>query len=349
MQPGPKAQNGGAGSIVAYAVGTPYPPCTVLLQDLKPMGMHELRMDTHHRGRVLTVSRWGATPVVKLKICSWTVVQEVGEGGEGGGEVDRLEVGLFKDVHGVDILESGEVFKVLEPWFTVGEQGEPTIRIDHRSDLVCIDCTPSTADKIGQFKNTRIEVTKIAREYKEEGNAALKQRNLPLAYSKYTRGLEILWAAKEDIAYDLFRNRAHVNLLLDRLDGGRAMHLPLSLVFQTRNTESWMARRISAPVLQLISLVTFRKRSTCLRSSSVCCQVKKRRQQRYVRLNNGSRNRRMAVMTSRNSRPVSCYHRRLVMGQGSTQQASPATWRSNRVQVKVVDCSQREAWKLARS
>ncbi|KAH8784313.1 hypothetical protein BGZ57DRAFT_925311 [Hyaloscypha finlandica] len=176
MQPGPKAQNGGAGSIVAYAIGTPYPPCTVPLQDLKPMGMHELRMDMHHRGRVLTVRRWGATPVVKLKICSWTVVQE----------------------------------------------GEPAIRIDHRSDLVCIDCNPSTADKIGQFKNTRIEVTKIAREYKEEGNAALKQRNLPLAYSKYTRGLEILGAAKEDITYDLFRNRAHVNLLLDRLDGGKS-------------------------------------------------------------------------------------------------------------------------------
>jgi tetratricopeptide (TPR) repeat protein len=136
--------------------------------------------------------------------------------------VDRLEVGLCKDMHGVDILESGEVFKVLEPWFTVGEQGEPTIRIDHRSDLVCIDCPPSTADKIGQYKNTRIEVTKIAREYKEEGNAALKQRNLPLAYSKYTRGLEILGAPKEDIAYDLFRNRAHVNLLLDRLDGGKS-------------------------------------------------------------------------------------------------------------------------------
>jgi hypothetical protein len=312
------------------------------------MGLHELRMDMHHRGRVLTVRRWGATPVVKLKICSWTVVQEVREGGEGGGEVDRLEVGLCKDMHGVDILESGEVFKVLEPWFTVGEQGEPTIRIDHRSDLVCIDCPPSTADKIGQYKNTRIEVTKIAREYKEEGNAALKQRNLPLAYSKYTRGLEILGAPKEDIAYDLFRNRAHVNLLLDRLDGGKSDALAALTGLPDQKTESWMARRISAPVLQLISLVTFRKRSTCLRSNSACCQVKKRRQRRYVRLNSGSGNGRLAVMTSRNSRPVSCYHQRLVMGQGSTQQASPATWRSNRVQVKVVDCSQREAWKLAR-
>jgi hypothetical protein len=222
MQPGPQAQKDGAGSIVAYAVGTPYPPCTVPLQDLKPMGMHELRMDTHHRGRVLTVRRWGATPVVKLKICSWTVVQEVREGVEGGREVDRLEVGLCKDMHGVDILESGEVFRVLEPWFTVGEQGELTIRIDHRSDLVCIDSRPSTADKIGQPKNTRIEVAKTAREYKEEGNAALKQRNLPLAYSKYTQGLEIIGAAKEDIACDLFRNRAHVNLLLDRLDGGKS-------------------------------------------------------------------------------------------------------------------------------
>ena len=34
---------------VALAVGYPYPPCTVLLQDLPPMELSDLVMDTHHR------------------------------------------------------------------------------------------------------------------------------------------------------------------------------------------------------------------------------------------------------------------------------------------------------------
>jgi hypothetical protein len=41
-------------------------------------------------------------------------------------------------MHGQDILESGEIFKGLEPYFTVGEQGEPMLRADHPSDLVIV-------------------------------------------------------------------------------------------------------------------------------------------------------------------------------------------------------------------
>ncbi|KAE9379406.1 SET domain-containing protein [Stipitochalara longipes BDJ] len=199
MQPAGSGQD----SIVAYAVGNPYPPCISVIEDLKPMKMDELKMDTHHRGRVLTVNR--VTPVVKLKVCSWTVVQD------DAGHAERLEMILHKEIQEQDILEAGETFKIMEPYFSLGEQGEPTLRIDHPSDLVMV--------------HTDGDVVKTAEEYKEEGNVALKRRDLLLANAKYTRGLEIAQASrttKEDITCDLYRNRAHVNLHMHRFDEAKS-------------------------------------------------------------------------------------------------------------------------------
>ena len=228
--PGLKAQEGRPDAIVAFAVSYPYPPCTVSLQDLQPMELSNLRMDTHHRGRVLTVCR--VAPVVKLVACSWTVVQE-----ESSGETERLEVLLHKSKQGQDILESGSIFKVKEPYFTLSDQGDPTLRIDHPSDLVvCTDSfrteSPhSSTEEVGDSEGAisapapTALAAKTAREWKEEGNAALKQQVLLLAHANYTQGLQLLsmdGAAKEDLAYDLFRNRAHVNLVLNRLDEAKA-------------------------------------------------------------------------------------------------------------------------------
>jgi hypothetical protein len=218
---GLQSQNGRKeDAIVAYSVGTPYPPCTRPLQDLKPMSMSELKMDTHHRGRVLNVKR--VAPVIKLVLSSWTLVQ--GEDGE----MERLEVMLHKESHGCDILESGEIFQVKEPYFTISDQGEATLRIDHPSDLVCMD---SSTEGYGDSEDAVMK----ARQCKEEGNTALKTRDLLLAHAKYTRGLDILTtagAAKDDITNDLYRNRAHINLLLSRFDEAKTdalsslTHLP---------------------------------------------------------------------------------------------------------------------------
>jgi tetratricopeptide (TPR) repeat protein len=229
-EPGLKAQKGRPDAIVAFAVGYPYPPCTVLLQDLHPIELSDLRMDTHHRGRVLTVRR--VAPVVKLVACSSTVVQE-----ESSGETERLEVLLHKSKHGQDILESGSIFEVKEPYFTLSDQGDPTLRIDHPSDLVVCtdslrtDSPHSSTEEVGDSEGA-VSATaptalaaKTARECKEEGNAALKQQALLLALANYTQGLQLVTtdgAAKEDLACDLFRNRAHVSLVLNRLDEAKA-------------------------------------------------------------------------------------------------------------------------------
>lgn len=204
----------------AIGLGQPYPPCVVPLKDLQPMKFAELKMETHHRGYRLTVKR--ASPVVTLAARSWTMVQD-----EAGEETERLELCLHKRRHGKEVLEtSGAVFVVKEPYFTLTDEGEPTIRIDHPSDLVVLSEGENVDGTAAELPDAAT-AEKKAKRCKDEGNAALEKQNLSLAHAKYTAGLriarqDVLHSTNPDPARDLARNRAHVNLLLTQLDEAKA-------------------------------------------------------------------------------------------------------------------------------
>nr|POE93356.1 set and mynd domain-containing protein [Quercus suber] len=189
--------------ITSFAVGATYPPCVASMDELQPIALSDLRLETHHRGRVLTVRR--AAEVVELEARSWTVV-------EADGQKERLEVCLHKVRYGEEILESGKVFKLKEPYFTVNDEGDSTLRIDHPSDLVV--CSEDG-----------VESAKSKKKCKEEGNAALKKQDFPQALARYTQGLQSISEEAEadtrTVTFDLHRNRAHVNLLLNRFDGAK--------------------------------------------------------------------------------------------------------------------------------
>ena len=219
------ADMGGAlgDTLPVLAVGQPYPPCIVSFQDLQPMRIADLQIDTHHRGRRLTVNR--ASPVVMLAARSWTMVQD-----KAGEDTEHLEVCLHRSRDGEDMLESASVFVIKEPYFTLTEDGEATLRIDHPSDLIVlrdeIHNLTSSDEVNGHTEDTAL-AEKIAITCKDKGNAALKQGAIPLAYAEYTEGLRvtrksIVSISNPDMARDLSRNRAHVNLLLNRLDEAKA-------------------------------------------------------------------------------------------------------------------------------
>jgi len=216
-------------TLPALAVGQTYPPCIVPLQDLQPMKFADLQIDTHHRGRRLTVKR--ASPVVTLAARSWTMVQDEAD------ETERLEVCVYKSRHGEDLLESASAFVIKEPYFTLNEQeGEATLRIDHPSNLVvCGDEIANGSLTSANGANGHTEdaaaaaaaAEKMARTCKDKGNTALKQQDLPLAHANYTEGLKIarqdvVSNTNPDLARDISRNRAHVNLLLNQLDEAKA-------------------------------------------------------------------------------------------------------------------------------
>ncbi|KAJ9623481.1 hypothetical protein H2203_005741 [Taxawa tesnikishii (nom. ined.)] len=229
------------GTLPALAVGQPYAPCIVSLCDLTPIRLADLRLETHHRGRSLTVKR--VSPVVTLTARSWAIVQDEE------GETERLEMCLHKLRHGEEVLESCKAFVIKEPYFTLTDQGEGTLRIDHPSDLImCRDQTsrPPTPGMLAPLSVAREDsriangtltlanetknqaedaaaAEKMARKCKEEGNAALKAHDLTVAHARYTEGLKaalqpIMSATDPDLALDISRNRAHVNLLLHQYD-----------------------------------------------------------------------------------------------------------------------------------
>lgn len=204
-------------SMVAYAVGCPYPPCTAKLQDLQPMKLSDLRMETHHRGHVLSLRR--VSPVAVLKASSWAVVQR-----RSSEDVERLELFLHKSKHGQDFLDLGHEFLVKEPYYTLNNQEQPTIRIDHPSDLVISVYSNDPESWRSKKDSDAIRTDKQAAEYKDEGNAALRKENYARAYASYTEGLKLASTdgdANSTLAKDLYRNRSHVSLTLQRFDEAR--------------------------------------------------------------------------------------------------------------------------------
>ncbi|KAK6403149.1 hypothetical protein LTR95_018991, partial [Oleoguttula sp. CCFEE 5521] len=197
----------------AFAVGEAYPPCLHDLDDLKPMTLGELQMETHHRGRVLRVRR--EEPVVTFKARSWTVVKA-----QSTNQAERLELVLHKSELGDELLEAGKLFAIKEPYFTLNDQGEATLRIDHPSDLV-VELENRSADSSLTNGHVAEAAIKRATALKAKGNAALKSQELAEAHARYTEGILILQdsgVTKEDILLDLHRNRTHVNLSLQRYD-----------------------------------------------------------------------------------------------------------------------------------
>lgn len=222
-------------TLPVLTVGQPYPPCTTPTSELHLMKLADLRMETHHRGFKLLLKRAagvrgkGLSAVVELAARSWTIVQDV----EQEEDVEKLEICLHTHQHGKDILENsrGEKLVVREPYFTITEQGEATLRVDHPSDLEWLDNDEvSSGHRLEDRKEDPETAVQYSRRYKERGNSALAARDPPLAYAHYTRGLLQLDRHQVDdtsksttaevkaITRDLHRNRAHINLLLSHLD-----------------------------------------------------------------------------------------------------------------------------------
>ncbi|KAF5630309.1 n-lysine methyltransferase SMYD2 [Fusarium sp. NRRL 52700] len=201
-------------SMVAYGIGKQYPPSTAKLADLQPMAIKELRMDTHHRGFFLSLRR--VSPVSILQSSSWAVVK-----GQSSDHVERLEVFLHTSQYGGNTLEVASELVIKEPYYTLNARGESTIRIDHPSDLIVstISENPESWRDSEQYSGRPDLVS--PGEYKRKGNdALLRKKNYVEAYFWYTEGLKLLKRGQgcETVRKDLHRNRAHVNLQLQRFD-----------------------------------------------------------------------------------------------------------------------------------
>jgi len=216
-------------AITVLAIQEPYAPSTAELEGLEAVRLGDLVRERRHLGKKLRVRRREA--VVELKARSWSVVEDVVGDSEGERDAERLEVVLHKSRAGEDWLDSipiGVEFTLKEPWFTLSDDCEATLRVDHPSDVVVHWdeklTTGGGGDKSSSSSSFAIQ---RATKCKEEGNAALKRKELLDAHAQYSAGLAILAEVKSDaeseeeatkLTRDIHRNRAHINLQLQRMD-----------------------------------------------------------------------------------------------------------------------------------
>ncbi|KAL3602071.1 hypothetical protein FPOAC2_06370 [Fusarium poae] len=202
----------------AYGVGDPYLPCIKKLDDLEPMCIRDLRMETHHRGFYLSLRR--VSPVVILEASSWAVVQD-----KSSSNVERIELFLHKSRHRRDILDTASEFIVKEPYYTLNNNVESTIQVNHPSDLIVTEVSDDPESWRQDPYGISLHESPPPEAYKEKGNRALlKKRELTLAHFYYTQGLKLLSDSKSNktLQNDLYRNRSYVNLKLQRFDEAKS-------------------------------------------------------------------------------------------------------------------------------
>lgn len=118
------------------------------------------------------------------------------------------------------MLPKDAVFAVKEPFFELPKKDEPLIRVDHPSNLVKVLDVQRRNFK-GLSSEGAPEI-RSALQYKDDGNAAFKSKNYLSAVELYTEALQ---TSKDDDAAlrsIVLRNRAIVNLHLQRYESAAA-------------------------------------------------------------------------------------------------------------------------------
>lgn len=104
-----------------------YGACVLPVTELTKMGVDELRLETHHRGRyVLLRALAGPSRMTAL----------VGVGEDEEGRVVRVQIYQQEDES--DVWKVGGVVVVKEPYFKESGDGDTGIRVDHVGDMMAL-------------------------------------------------------------------------------------------------------------------------------------------------------------------------------------------------------------------
>ncbi|KAK5116852.1 hypothetical protein LTR85_009112 [Meristemomyces frigidus] len=183
-----------------YFISQAYPPSTTLASALRPILISDLRLETHHRGKVLFVRTFGEP----VRVSGLQIAVE-----DQDGDVDRLSVyNVDPLLEPEQLLPNEAVFAIKEPYYKTTADGGASIRVDHPSDLVHLQpLDPMVPDSLcPRF----VELGKAAADWKKEGNASYVKKDYIAAVD----------ADEQLLKCDLLRNRAIVNVWLKRYEVG---------------------------------------------------------------------------------------------------------------------------------
>nr|OQO16251.1 hypothetical protein B0A51_16761 [Rachicladosporium sp. CCFEE 5018] len=184
-------------------VGEAYKPSTAEINDLKLICLRDLRLETHHDGRLLLVRVF----------CNAVRITAVQTGFEDEHDhVERLAVyNTDTSLSPSQTLPRGSVLAIKKPYYKATSDGGVIVRVDHPSDFVVLDEYDPIIPLSLRPRVQAVEEDRTAAEVKKEGNIAVGMKQYRKATKLYTIAIALCAEEDEVLRRDLHRNRALTN------------------------------------------------------------------------------------------------------------------------------------------
>lgn len=158
-------------------VANTYAPSTTPLNQLKPIKIKDLRLETHHRGSYLLVR--ASTPPTRMTAIM-AIVEDENE--------DAVQLQLYQQPGekvrpATSVIMKDDAFLVKEPYFKTTSDGGYGLRVDHVCDITYLDAHHNLLPE--KWKPTIIDISKTAEDWKQEGNEAMEKKQYWEAIQKY--------------------------------------------------------------------------------------------------------------------------------------------------------------------
>ncbi|CAK7210829.1 hypothetical protein SBRCBS47491_000910 [Sporothrix bragantina] len=200
-----------------------YPPSTASLSSLTPIYLADLRLETHHRGRVLIVRTFSQPNRM-------TAIQNAVE--DVYGSVERLAVyNVLPTVKPEALLPKNTIVAIKEPYYKRTGDGGLFVRVDHPTDLAVLRAGDALMPQAwAPLVDRAVDVKAL----KRRGNREFGKKQWLLAEETYTEALDELGRSQyvndgvddkdnddHNLCKTLHRNRAAARLNLGRYELAR--------------------------------------------------------------------------------------------------------------------------------
>ncbi|KAG4275841.1 hypothetical protein FPRO04_14324 [Fusarium proliferatum] len=193
-------------TITTTQVPAPYPPCIDSANDLEPIMISDMRLETHHRGKKIMLRV--LTPPDRM-----TAVMAIVEDEKGIAVLLQLYHQPEETiVPATEILSPNMVCILKEPFFKCATDGTYSLRVDHPSDIIRLD---GVDDRIpSHWRPSMVISDENSTDIRKQGNDAVQAKKWAEALRLYSSAIQAGQTFEErQLA---FLNRSFANLNLDR-------------------------------------------------------------------------------------------------------------------------------------
>ncbi|CAG7561109.1 unnamed protein product [Fusarium equiseti] len=191
-------------TIATTQVPAPYPPCVNSSNDLEPMMISDMRLETHHRGKKIMLRV--LTPPDRM-----TAVMAIVEDEKGTAVLLQLYHQPEETiVPATEILNPNMVYILKEPFFKCATDGTYSLRVDHPSDIIRLD---GADDRIpSHWRPSVVTSDQNSTDIRKQGNNAVQDKKWAEALRLYSSAIKTAQTFEERQLAFLNRSLANLNL-----------------------------------------------------------------------------------------------------------------------------------------